>query len=128
MGSPLQNESALSEQGLEDGGEVVLVRVQPYNGKYEVDIDWNGTYTVELLGTHAKVTTGDKGFEAEIDWQEPQKAVFSGLRFVTTYWAKYHSDSEHSAEQGVEEKFEINFHGDAGAAGFEGTFQRQYEG
>lgn len=125
---PLQNQATLGECGLQDGGDVTLVRQQPFNGTYEVSIEWNGRRTLQILGTHAKLTDGETGFEAEIEWQGDRTAAFSGRRFVTTSWSLKETAGQHQASEGVREWFTVKFNGDEGANGFGGIFQRQYEG
>eukprot|EP00419_Tripos_fusus_P055736 CAMPEP_0172812544 /NCGR_PEP_ID=MMETSP1075-20121228/10108_1 /TAXON_ID=2916 /ORGANISM="Ceratium fusus, Strain PA161109" /LENGTH=202 /DNA_ID=CAMNT_0013652117 /DNA_START=48 /DNA_END=656 /DNA_ORIENTATION=+ len=127
----LQSSKALEDCGVvENGTDITMVRSQPYNGKYEVNITWNGTIQLQIFGTHAKATFGNTGFESEIEWDtaDVRKCTFSGRRMVTTEWARRKTGGEHKAEEGVMETFHLQFAGEGGAEGFEGTFQRQYEG
>lgn len=128
----LSNASTLADAGIESGSEVILVRVQPYNGKYEVDIQWNGAGSLQILGSHAKFSWegSGKGFEAEIQWDEAdeRKAYLRGRTMSTSYWAKHYTKGAHSQEQGVEEELWLTFSGDSAADGCAGKFQREYEG
>uniref|UniRef100_A0A7S2I906 Ubiquitin-like domain-containing protein n=1 Tax=Alexandrium andersonii TaxID=327968 RepID=A0A7S2I906_9DINO len=127
----LINTSTLTDAGVEAGSEVVLVRVQPYNGKYELHITWNGLSSLQMLGSHAKFCWGSgKGFEAEIQWDEAneRKAYFKGRTMSTSEWARRHTKGQHSEEQGLEEQFWLEFRGDGAADGFTGTFRREFEG
>eukprot|EP00930_Biecheleria_cincta_P049655 TRINITY_DN34856_c0_g1_i1.p1 TRINITY_DN34856_c0_g1~~TRINITY_DN34856_c0_g1_i1.p1 ORF type:complete len:229 (+),score=35.56 TRINITY_DN34856_c0_g1_i1:104-688(+) len=127
----LKNSQALSDCGLDaHDQDIMLVRSRPYNGKYKVDIKWNGSPTVEILGDLAKVSWGEHCIEAEIQWDPglPQKATFTGLKLATSEWARRHTRGGHKDSDGVTETFTMMFKGDAAADGFSGTFQRQFEG
>eukprot|EP00747_Dinoflagellata_sp_TGD_P199081 gnl/TRDRNA2_/TRDRNA2_72244_c1_seq1.p1 gnl/TRDRNA2_/TRDRNA2_72244_c1~~gnl/TRDRNA2_/TRDRNA2_72244_c1_seq1.p1 ORF type:complete len:222 (+),score=42.39 gnl/TRDRNA2_/TRDRNA2_72244_c1_seq1:53-667(+) len=119
--------STLCEVGIDDGSEVLMVRMQPFNGKYKVGVLWNNVYQIEILGSHARVTNGEKLWESEIEWLGPRVAKFSGTVYAVTEWSQIHN-KDHKKDDGLWEKFEIEFGGDSGAKGFDGTFQRQYEG
>mmetsp|Transcript_79196 Transcript_79196/g.240265 ORF Transcript_79196/g.240265 Transcript_79196/m.240265 type:complete len:231 (+) Transcript_79196:94-786(+) len=127
--SVLQNAAVLKDSGLGGGTELVMVRQQPFNGKYSVKIKWNGAVELQILGTHAKVMC-EKGFEAEVEWDaaDPRRATFSGRRMVTTQWAQRHTRGMHQEGEGVLETFRVEFLGDEAAAGFTGSFQREFEG
>eukprot|EP00421_Protoceratium_reticulatum_P025218 CAMPEP_0168461402 /NCGR_PEP_ID=MMETSP0228-20121227/53965_1 /TAXON_ID=133427 /ORGANISM="Protoceratium reticulatum, Strain CCCM 535 (=CCMP 1889)" /LENGTH=140 /DNA_ID=CAMNT_0008476713 /DNA_START=1 /DNA_END=423 /DNA_ORIENTATION=+ len=126
----MHNSKTLGELELHDGSGVVLVRVQPYNGRYKVEVQWNGTANLEVLGSHAKVTWGSEGFEAEITWdpEDHRKGTFKGRRFITTEWAGINTENKHTKEEGVSETFSMVFEDDSAEAGFQGSFQRTYEG
>uniref|UniRef100_A0A7S0AJX7 Ubiquitin-like domain-containing protein n=1 Tax=Pyrodinium bahamense TaxID=73915 RepID=A0A7S0AJX7_9DINO len=126
----LQNDVSLEDCDLADGAEVTLVRTQPYSGRYKAESMWNGAAQLEILGSHAKVFWGEKGFEADIHWDDanPRKAKFEGRHYATTIWAKYHTQGEHKEEDGLLEKFSLVFNSETGRDGFTGIFWRQHEG
>jgi len=47
---------------------------------------------------------------------------------TSSEWAQRNSGGKHTAEKGLDEEFRLSFRGDGPKQGFQGEFQREFEG
>ncbi|CAE8605167.1 unnamed protein product, partial [Polarella glacialis] len=115
-----------SALGNAEEADLLLIRKGRYDGSYEAQPTWNGLCKFEIAGS--TVYRGE--LSAPVLWDEanPRKCKFTHHVNGTAEWATRHTNGTHTAEQGLDETFELEFLADTPQAGFRGQFQRSYEG